>query len=211
MDTIYACLGSDGWTFLHSMITYNRTDLLRIRNVTGTGLYATSDVSVTPLCVLNNRRTRRGCRAGRSKLRPIAVLINPRPPSLFITRRRITTQNLNHVQLNSEHVMPPVCQVSFCFLNARSVCDMKQDGKATVICDHIDDNNLDILSAGRICYQLLLVQRAHGTGGGVAVVYKSSFVTRQLDTPNSNVSAMALILLVLSSSTARCLTPKVVT
>ena len=75
--------------------------------------------------------------------------------------------------------------MSFCFLNARSVCDVKQDGKATVICDHIDDNNLDILSAGRICYQLLLVQKAHVTGGGVAVVYKSSFVTRQLDTPNS--------------------------
>ena len=65
--------------------------------------------------------------------------------------------------------MPPVCQVSFCLLDARSVCDVKQDGKATVICDHIDDNNLDILSAGRICYQLLLVQRAHGTSCGVAV------------------------------------------
>ena len=71
----------DGWTFLHSMITYNRTDLLRIRNFTGTGLYATADVSVTSLCVLNNRRTRRGCRAGRSKQRPTAVFITPPPTS----------------------------------------------------------------------------------------------------------------------------------
>ena len=32
------------------MITYNRTDLLRIRNLTGTGLHATADGSITPLC-----------------------------------------------------------------------------------------------------------------------------------------------------------------
>ena len=56
---------------LHSIITYNRTDLLRIGNFTGTALCPTADVCVTPLFVLNNRRTRRGCRAGRSKQRPI--------------------------------------------------------------------------------------------------------------------------------------------
>ena len=77
----------------------------------------------------------------------------------------------------------------------------KQAGKATVICDLIGDNDIDIraitetwlstndsISTGRITpagYQLLHVPRAHGTGGGVAVVYKSTFVTRQLDIPNA--------------------------
>ena len=91
--------------------------------------------------------------------------------------------------------------MSYCLLNARSVCDVKQAGKATVICDLIEDNDIDILaitetwlsindsiSTGRITpagYQLLHFQRAHGTGGGVAVVYKSTFVARQLDTPNA--------------------------
>ncbi|KAK2182464.1 hypothetical protein NP493_353g06015 [Ridgeia piscesae] len=42
--------------------------------------------------------------------------------------------------------MPPVRQVSFCLLNARSVCDVKQAGKATVTCDLIEDNGLDILA-----------------------------------------------------------------
>ena len=164
---------------LHSMITYDRTDLLRIRNVTGTGLYVTADVSVTPLCVLSSRRTRRGCRAGRPKLRLVAVLINPRPPPLFITRRKITTQNRFQIQLDSEHAMSPVRQVTFCMLYARSVCDVKQAGKATVMCDLIEDNDLDILlitetwlstndsiSTGRITpagCQLLHGPRAHGT------------------------------------------------
>ena len=91
--------------------------------------------------------------------------------------------------------------MSLCLLNARSVCDVKQAGKATVICNLIEENYIDILaitetwlstndsiSTGRITpagYQLLHVPRAHGTGGGVAVVCKSTFVTRQVDIPNA--------------------------
>ena len=89
--------------------------------------------------------------------------------------------------------MSPVRQVSFCLLDAGSVCDGKQAGKVTVLCDVIEDKDIDILaitetwlstndsiSTGRITpagYQLLHVPRGHGTGGGVAVVYKSTFVT----------------------------------
>ena len=81
------------------------------------------------------------------------------------------------------------------------MCDVKQAGRITVLCDLIEDKDIDILaitetwlstndsiSTGRITpagYQLLHVPRAHGTGGGVAVVYKSTFVMRQLDTPNA--------------------------
>ena len=70
-----------------------------------------------------------------------------------------------------------------------------------MICDLIEDNDLDILaitetwpstddsvSTGHITpagYQLLHVQRTYGTGGHVAVIYKSTFVTRQFDTPNA--------------------------
>ena len=79
--------------------------------------------------------------------------------------------------------MPPVRQVLFCLLNVRSVCDMKQAEKATLICDIIEDNDLDILaitetwlstndsvSPDRMTTarcQLLHVPREHGTGGGV--------------------------------------------
>ena len=81
------------------------------------------------------------------------------------------------------------------------MCDVKQTVKATVICDLVEDKDIDILaitetwlstndsiSTGRITpagYQLLHVPRVHGIDGCVAVVYKSTFVTRQLDTPNA--------------------------
>jgi len=64
-----------------------------------------------------------------------------------MTRRKITTQNLIQVLLNNnEHVTPHVCQVYFCLLNATSGCDVKQAGKATVMCDLIEDTDLDIFA-----------------------------------------------------------------
>ena len=93
---------------------------------------------------LNNRCTHSGCRTGRSKKRPIAVLINPCPPPSVTVRHEICIQNL--IRIDSECDTPSVRQVSFCLLNARSVIDVKQAGKATMICDLIKDNDIDILA-----------------------------------------------------------------
>ncbi|KAI0211970.1 hypothetical protein LSAT2_003155, partial [Lamellibrachia satsuma] len=83
--------------------------------------------------------------------------------------------------------------VSFCLLNARSVCDVRKVGKTTMICELMEDNDLDVLaitemwltpddsvSAGCITpasYQLRHADRKRGIGGVVAVVYKSGFKT----------------------------------
>ena len=36
--------------------------------------------------------------------------------------------------------------MSFCLLNARYVCDVKQAGKAALICNVIEDNDIDMLT-----------------------------------------------------------------
>jgi len=57
-------------------------------------------------------------------------------------------------------------------------------------------------------YQLLHVPRAHGTGGGIAVIYKSTFVMRQLDTPTAKTFDL-MGLHIRMSSTALRLTPTI--
>ena len=70
-----------------------------------------------------------------------------------------------------------------------------------MICKLIEDNDLDVLaitetwltpddsvSAGCFTpagYQLQHADRKHGIGGGVAVVYKVGFMTRQLELPKT--------------------------
>ena len=103
--------------------------------------------------------------------------------------RPLNHENLVSVNLLSDKVETPSCQINGNNLglgNAQSV-----RGKKDVICDHVIDHKLDILcltetwlSASRdarvICeltpagYKFMHVDR-RGRGGGVVILYKSSF------------------------------------
>lgn len=93
-------------------------DLLRIEYSIVTGLYLAPDASVAPfrsLARLSNWRIRRGCKAGRSKPRPITVLINPRPLPSFTRRHAICTHNL----IRLTHDCPNAATLGW--LNVRSL------------------------------------------------------------------------------------------
>ena len=82
-----------------------------------------------------------------------------------------------------QEVQKCLLQQEFC-----ACCDLIEDNHFDLaITDmwlSIDDSSTGITPVG---YQLLLDPRVHGTGGGVTVIYKSTFMTRQLDTPNADI------------------------
>jgi len=92
--------------------------------------------------VLNNRRTRRGCRAGRSKQRPIAVLINHRPPPL--STKCTTTDgrdNLIHIKrVTTPCLYSDSSRINVCCLNTRSV-----KNKTLSISDYVTSHDYDIM------------------------------------------------------------------
>ena len=83
-----------------TMITYNRTDLLRIGCLIVPGLELSLDNSAELSKRTNKRRTRRGCRAGRLMKRHIDVVITTRIPQTSTVKRNICTRNV--IQLGCE-------------------------------------------------------------------------------------------------------------
>ena len=100
------------------------------------------DSGVTQYRHLNSGPTHRGCRAGRSKQRPIAVVINPRPPPLLRMRSEVCTQNFIAVEINCDIVASKnECHdINVCSLNTRSV-----KNKTLSIADYITMHDYDIM------------------------------------------------------------------
>ena len=90
--------------------------------------------------------TKRGCRAGAHKTRTIETIVLARQANGVFTQ----TSGACLSNIRQLHMTPidenPVRPVSFCLLDARSVCDVRKVGKATMICELMEDNDLDVLA-----------------------------------------------------------------
>ena len=188
------------------MITYNRTDLLRIGCLIVPGLELLLDNSAELSKRANKRRTRRGCRAGRLEKRHIDVVITTRIPQTSTVKRNICTQNV--IQLGCERY---TSSSTNCFiepalinhtrgvkldvqcLNVRSV-----KNKALSVADMVISRDIDILALTETWlgsaiddhvihelvprgYEFHAVSRSGGKrGGGVAVLHKSGLKLKKV-------------------------------
>ena len=173
------------------MLAYSRSDLLAWRQPVASGCADILHPIGYPWYFSRCKKNKRGKRAGCRKQTNIPVRIGPFVSNVSNTKstRSVNHENLVSVNLLSDKVETSSCQINginLGLINAQSV-----RGKIDVICDHVIDHKLDILclpetwlSASRDArviseltlpgYKFMHVDR-RGRGGGVAILYKSSY------------------------------------
>ena len=123
-------------------ISYSREELLSLnpgrvplpRDVYDTLL----DLNITSI-----RPTRRGCRAGRDKQRPIPIMVNQRHTEITFDKQN---GHMGQICLENLTAIPPhnKSKLRFCALNVQSVRN-----KTSEICDLVMDNNLDVVAISK--------------------------------------------------------------